>query len=121
MRKKTRIAIVNEYSLVECMDRIILMQNRDHSNLAPSSEMFLTSLLFCFLRCVYLTPAPDSMHSCRERILAQFRTVADIGTLEQLKRTHDLDLEVFTKVKDEVVEDENVKVWKHWMMFYQYD
>ena len=119
MRKKTRIAIVNEYSLVECMDRIILMQNRDHSNLAPSSEMFLTSLLFC--DAFTLPPAPDSMYSCRERILAQFRTVADIGTLEQLKRTHDLDLEVFTKVKDEVVEDENVKVWKHWMMFYQYD
>ena len=31
LRKKTRIAIVNEYSLVECMDRIILMQNRDHT------------------------------------------------------------------------------------------
>ena len=37
------------------------------------------------------------------------RTVADIGTLEQLKRTHDLDLEVFTKVKEEEVEDVDMK------------
>ena len=36
--------------------------------------------------------------------------MADIGTLEQLKRTHDLDLEVFTKVKDEEVEDVDMKV-----------
>ena len=37
--------------------------------------------------------------------------MADIGTLDQLKRTHDLDLEVFTKVKDEEVEDVDMKVW----------
>ena len=37
------------------------------------------------------------------------RTVADIGTSEQLKRTHDLDLEVFTKVKEEEVEDVDMK------------
>jgi SHS2 domain-containing protein len=61
----SRIVIVNEYSLVECMDRTILMQDR---------------------------------------------TIADIGTLEQLKRTHDLDLEVFTKVKEEEVEDVDLKV-----------
>ena len=35
--------------------------------------------------------------------------MADIGTLEQLKRTHDLDLEVFTKVKEEEVEDVDMK------------
>ena len=38
LRKRTRIAIVNEYSLVECMDRIILMRNRDihpDDDLAP--------------------------------------------------------------------------------------
>ena len=105
LRKKTRIAIVNEYSLVECMDRIILMQNRDHSNLAPSSEMLLTSLVFCDAFTFNL----DST-VVESEFLPNNRTVADIGTLEQLKRTHDLDLEVFTKVKDEVVEDENMKV-----------
>ena len=31
LRKRTRIAIVNEFSLVECMDRIILMRNREGS------------------------------------------------------------------------------------------
>ena len=36
--------------------------------------------------------------------------MADIGTLEQLNLTHDLDLEVFTKVKDEEVEDVDMKV-----------
>ena len=48
LRKRTRIAIVNEYSLVECMDRIILMRNRDiypSDNLAPLSPAHRRAIL----------------------------------------------------------------------------
>ncbi len=65
LKRKTRLVIVNEYSLVQKMDRVVLLKDR---------------------------------------------TIADIGTLEQLKRTHDLDLEVFTRVKEEEIEEVDRKV-----------
>ena len=46
LRKKTRIAIVNEYRLVECMDRIILMQNRHVARETFQRDSFLVAIVF---------------------------------------------------------------------------
>jgi ABC-type multidrug transport system fused ATPase/permease subunit len=59
LRKKTRLVVINDFSFVNCMDRLVFMKGR---------------------------------------------TIADVGTFEELKQRNDLDLAMWT-AKDEGAED----------------